>query len=34
MKTTTQQVLGLVISLAILFAVVWFVSKAWAAGQK
>ena len=33
-QSTTQQIIGLVISLAVLFAVVWFISKAWSAGQK
>lgn len=32
-KTTGNQILGIVITLAILFVFVWVISRAWKAGQ-
>ena len=34
MKGTTKTVVGVAVSLAVLFATVWVASKAWKEGQK
>lgn len=32
-STTGNQIVGIIVSLAVLFLIVWVISKAWSAGQ-